>query len=963
MTYHFIDAFSLIVKHFPNKPAIYFGDEHYSYESIEQQSNTIASFISKLNLPKETIIPLVLERSPHIISAMIGILKAGCAFLPISPFTPCSRIEYILEETKATVFFCDVPLKFQVPKAIQAVNPRDLSGESKFYTTDNYKSNDLAYVMYTSGSTGKPKGVLIEHHSMMNLFFSLIETLALSASDQFLALTDYTFDISLIELLMPLTLGASIVLTEHGAVADGKKIKQYLHQFNVSLIQATPLTWEILLKNGWKNEGYTRLLVGGEQFKTNLALKLNYDKGNIWNVYGPTETSMWSMIYHLKEPITTESVPLGAPIANTIIKLTPVDDSHELYIGGHGLARGYLGAPELTQTKFILEDGERFYKSGDLVTANENRCICYVGRADDQLKFGGIRIEAGEIESIIENEVFVKKAVVKIHENNDYYKTLAAYVEIDEEALFAHGTQIISKDPSNYLETIYDEVYTRAKEFEHEKIKTCGWQNSFTGQTFQAEELSESYNLIRKSLQNADLTHVLEVGCGTGSLLLSYLPTAKQVTLVEISNNALDYVRSIIPKELAEKVSFKLESIINIHESNLFSSVIVNSVVQYLPNIKTVVDSIKQLIKSIKPGGTLFIGDIRSLELLDIFLAMKHCYHNHEANEICSSHLFYKSRDAEIVLSPLFFYALKAQFKQISWVDINVKHGTHLNELNYFRYDVVLHIEKEVQQIECINLAFNEFNLDELKPNSTQAIKISNVPYDYLNRLCTILPLQGQNLLQTMLKNSTVLNDEKKALNGKLLNHPISGYDTFIHYQHNSPLNYLQILLVPISNTTMLKRPIEKEKIDSFHPHCREPFSPWLQSFCFEYIKMNVKKHIMAWVNPSIYIWVEKWPQTINGKLDKKKLFLPKYISEEQDQGTILAQLKRMWLNITGNQALITEEFWTHGISSLSMYYFLATINETFHIHMTYHEFHQYNTMEKVAHYVEVLLNSSLSKQ
>ncbi|RUR13891.1 amino acid adenylation domain-containing protein [Legionella sp. km772] len=963
---HFIDAFLLAVKNYPHKTAIYFGEEQFTYESVHKYSDTLAHAISKLGLPKEAIIPLVLERTPNIIITMLGILKAGCAFLPISPSSPCSRIEYILEETKAKLAFCDSSIRFKIPEGLTLINPADLEISSRDYLRPNLTGENLAYVMYTSGSTGNPKGVLIEHHSMMNLFFSLIETLTLSEKDLFLALTDYTFDISLIELLMPLTLGAGLVLTEHGVVADGKKIKHYINQFNVTLMQATPLTWEILLKNGWVNDGAAQILVGGEQFKSSLAAKLNYEKGNIWNVYGPTETSMWSMIYNLRSPLSFESVPLGETVANTSIKLVDMEEpgQTELYIGGKGVARGYLNAPELTAKKFVTnEEGERFYKTGDLVTKTEDGALCYLGRADDQLKFGGIRIEAGEIEATIENEVFVKKAVVKIHEHNDYYKTLAAYVEMDEEALFAHGNQIISEDSSSYIEAIYDEVYTHAKEFEYEELNTCGWQNSFTGQIFNSEELSESYTTIRDYIQNADLTHVMEVGCGTGGLLLSYLPQAQQVTLVEVSNNALDYVRTIIPNEFKDKVSYKLESMINIHESYQFSCVIINSVLQYMPSVKSIVDSLKQLIKAIKPGGTLLIGDVRSLELLDVFLAMKYFHHHPDANEINPAHLYYKSRETEIVLSPLFFYALREQFKRISWVDINVKQGNYFNELNYFRYDVVLHIEKDIEHMECYHVGFNEFQEKELITRAPQPVKISNVPYDYLSRLCTHLSLQEKSALQNMLKSSSLLVEEKNNRSASLINQRFPGYQTFIHYQQNAPLHYLQLLLVPISSSNKLIRPIDKEKIDSFHPHCREPFSPWLQKFCFDHIKMNVKKHVMAWVNPSIYLWVEKWPQTINGKLDKKKLVLPNSSEVEQDNGSILSQLKQLWLNITGNHALITEEFWTHGVSSLSMYYFLATINETFHLHMTYHEFHQYNTMEKVANYIELLLASSFNEE
>lgn len=963
---HFIERFACVAREYAHKDALYFNKERYDYHKINQLSDVVAQFISTFALHKETVIPLVMDRSPAIIITMVGILKSGCAFLPISPSSPCSRIEYLLEETRARLVFCDVPAAFKTSSEMQLIDPvtlfsRDVVG---FNHNHSYQDHDLAYVMYTSGSTGKPKGVMIEHQSMMNLFLSLSEKLHLSDKDVFLALTDYTFDISLIELLMPLTLGATVVLTEHGVVADGKKIRSYFNAFDISLAQATPLTWEILLKNGWKNDGSMRILVGGEQFKTSLALKLDYEKGNVWNVYGPTETSMWSTIHALQSPLVTESVPLGIPIANTQLKLIYEEDSSkaELYIGGLGVARGYLNAAELTESKFIVDekDNIRYYKTGDLVMQHEGS-LCYVGRIDNQLKFGGIRIESGEIEATIEHEPFVKKAVVKVHEHNEYYKTMAAYIEIDEEALFSHRMHVISEDSLHYMEKIYDETYSHAAEFKYQAVNTCGWQNSFTGLPFDEAELLESYTNIRTQIKSSDLEEVLEIGCGTGFLLLDYLPNAENITVMEISQKAIDYVRSIISLADNDKIKFKLESMVNLHDISRYSCIILNSVIQYLPSIKSLLDSLKQLIKATKAGGSILIGDVRSLELLELYLAMKHsCHHPHET-EVYPPQLFYKSRDSEIVISPFFFYALKQQFKRISWVDINVKHGQYLNELNYFRYDVVLHIEKPVKEIDCLVVSFNEFHgLKALEKELKQPVLIQNIPYDYFSLLSAQLGIQSSVYLAQLLKainyGGEQLDKEKVH---SLIGNASEKWDQFIHYQPASPRRYLQMLLTPRTQEPYLIRPTEKERYDSIHAHCREPFSPWLQKFCVEHIKMNVKKHIMSWVNPSIYIWVEQWPQTINGKLDRKQLQLPSTYHPEKDQGSVLSQLRHLWLNITGDHALIGEEFWTHGVSSLSMYFFLASINETFHLHLTYPEFHQYNTMKRLAERIEQLLKGS----
>lgn len=970
MTSNFIENFIASSLSYSSKVAVVFGDTALTYQQLNERSNQLALYLLSKKVAAEEIIPLILNRDLNTIISLLGILKAGCAFLPISPITPCSRINYILNDTKAKILVTNSTVDKLSFEHVEVIHTEQIPTSNTLYTLPATPASQLAYVMYTSGSTGNPKGVLIEQGSMMNLFSSLIALLEVSSQDTILALTDYTFDISLIELLMPLLCGATIILTEQGSVADGLKIKTYLEKKPITLMQATPLTWEILLKQGWKNKGDMKILVGGEKFKTPLAEMLNYTHHNIWNMYGPTETSMWSMYYHLNDTITSETVSLGSALQKTNIYLldeqgnfTAKGEAGEIHIGGVGLARGYLNNPELTAQKFIYhpQTGIRLYKTGDLGIQYDEQTLCYIGRTDDQLKYGGIRIEAGEIEAVIEQEPLVKKAIVKIHETKGYYKTLVAYVEIDEEKIFSSDIQSTSGDTSSFLKNIYDDIYLHAHEFEQGEINTCGWQSSFTGRVFNTEELYESYSFIRKTISTADLSEVLEVGCGTGSLLFEYVDKVDSCTIVEISTTAIDYVKGRLSAKQLQKVSFKNESVLNIHSHEKYSCIIINSVIQYLPSIHSLITAIKQLVAATKHQGTIIIGDVRALELMETYLLEK-IRVNSSAETILAnlSTFHYKSRDAEIVLSPMFFYALQQTMPEISHIDFSVKQGKFINELNNFRFDVILHIAKPVEKLSPVQLNFapnlSVRNIRQICcDNPGKPIVIKEIPNPPL--------LQLVNNLHSNIPNKTMLpimaSQEERSITPciELLESEIPGYEKYIHYDEKNPVTSLTIHYYPQHKDKLIRCAHLLPSLN-YRTFCREPFNPWLQKFCFNHIKLKVSQQVISWVNPSAYVWVEKWPITTNGKLDKKQLHLPLNKDEKkQEELSIIEQLQIMWRNITGNNALIDKEFWNHGVSSLCMYFFLATINETFLVNISYHEFHEYNTLEKLSKHIQLLLD------
>ena len=309
------------------------------------------------------------------------------------------------------------------------------------------KPDDLAYIIYTSGSTGKPKGVQIHHQAVVNFLCSMRDDLKINADDTLLAVTTLSFDIAVLELLLPLTVGAKVVIASSDVAADGSLLADALMNVNVTFMQATPASWRLLLEAGWKGKDDLKILCGGEALTNDLAERLLQRGAELWNVYGPTETTIWSTIYQVTSSANhgvSNTVSIGRPIANTQIYIldsnlqpVPVGVIGDLYIGGDGVSRGYLNRPELTSEKFIanpassaLRSAQReiIYKTGDLARYLPDGNIEFFGRSDQQVKVRGYRIEAEEIEVALASHPSVKQAVVVAWKERSSDAALVAYV-------------------------------------------------------------------------------------------------------------------------------------------------------------------------------------------------------------------------------------------------------------------------------------------------------------------------------------------------------------------------------------------------------------------------------------------------------------------------------------------------------------------------------------------------------
>lgn len=429
------------VRRVPDNVAVVMGRDKLTYRELNERANQLAHFLRKRGVGPDALAGLCLERSLEMIVGLLGILKAGGAYVPLDPAYPKDRLEFMREDSGLKVLVTQEELSAawsDGPAELICLDRdwRVIAQESRENPEPIAGPDNLAYVSYTSGSTGVPKGVQIPHRAVVNFIASMRSAPGITERDTLLAVTTLSFDIAGLEIYLPLAAGARVVVADRRTATDGRALGRAIAENSVTIMQATCSTWRLLVESGWKGKSNLKVLCGGEAFSRDLADELLARAASVWNMYGPTETTIWSTV----EKIAPGQGPIliGRPIANTDAYIldnhllpVPVGIIGELYLGGDGLARGYLNRSELTAERFIrhaYQPGARLYRTGDLARFHPDGRIECLGRTDQQVKLRGYRIELGEIESLLSQQDGVREAAVALREDVAGNKKLVAYL-------------------------------------------------------------------------------------------------------------------------------------------------------------------------------------------------------------------------------------------------------------------------------------------------------------------------------------------------------------------------------------------------------------------------------------------------------------------------------------------------------------------------------------------------------
>lgn len=429
-----------VAEHLGDKTAVSSLTSELTYSQLISQSRLLAAHLQNAGVDHGDLVGICVERNPSALVALLAILQLGAGYVPLDPDYPIERLSHMVADSELrTIIGSDsyqhVTAKLDAP-VVSLENAlhssRNLDGIEPIQSFDS--ATTTAYVIYTSGSTGKPKGVRVQHQAVVNFLYGMQDTPGASDNDVILAMTTFSFDISVLELFLPLVTGGTVAIVSREDAKDGKKLISAIEKLQVTVMQATPSTWRFVVEAGWQGgpEGF-KILTGGEPLPTDLVHPLFDRCTELWNVYGPTETTVWSTACKITDP--KAKVLIGSPILNTNIRIVDeqgeflgASQEGELLIGGSGVTLGYLNRPELTSEKFIEIDGQRFYRTGDLARFTDCEQIECLGRIDSQIKLHGHRIELGEIDAAFAEHPSIRRAAATVREDRPGDKRLVVYL-------------------------------------------------------------------------------------------------------------------------------------------------------------------------------------------------------------------------------------------------------------------------------------------------------------------------------------------------------------------------------------------------------------------------------------------------------------------------------------------------------------------------------------------------------
>jgi amino acid adenylation domain-containing protein len=889
----------------PESPAVVCDETILSYRELNERANQLAHHLIGEGIGPEVTVAILLGRSPEMIVALLGVLKSGAAYLPIDAEMPRGRLEYMLSDARPALVLSQKSLRTALPETTKLLllDASEAITHLQKLPSDNpvdadrvapLACNHPAYVIYTSGSSGVPKGVVVTHEGLNNYLQWGIRSYNASQGSGAPVHSSIGFDLTVTSIFPQLLTGRSIIFTpDQRNVENLAEILQ--SSKDLTLVKLTPAHMEMLnnsLTAEQMKQSSRALVIGGEalNYESLTLWRINAPEAALINEYGPTETTVGCCVYQVgaSDPFMG-AVPIGRPIANTqlyvldtFLQPVPLGVTGELYIAGISLARGYLRRPGLTAERFVVnpfgEPGTRMYRTGDLARRRADGLLEYVGRADHQVKIRGYRIEPAEIEAALKQHQRIADALVVVSGEHENKQLLGYVIPRTVDSAEAQSGQI------EHWQELYESTYGESA-LSTGDFNLAGWNSSYTGEPIPAEEMRLWVEDTVARIQELQPRRVLEIGCGSGLLLTRIAPGCESYIGLDFSSSVIEQLKEYVRQrpdlsraELRQALAHEVEFL----QDGSVDLVILNSVVQYFPSMAYFLKVLAQAVRVTRPGGHIFLGDIRNLALLDAFAASVQL---HKAPGSMTSErlrqlvLQSTQKEEELLLDAAIFQELIQRWPAIGRASIALKAGDYDNELSRYRYDVTLSIGEKYR------IAQPDKWLEWNKPGAWQqelrellardgksSIGVRAIPDARVSSSVAALRMlsRGEDSL-----NAGQMNAATETVTGE---HPNSIVQ--LSRELGVDLEWQGFRNDGVYEAIFNPRWIPNEKLEDAAPEYYRRFanSPAQAAGDLE-LAAGLKEHLQqilpGYMVPASIIAIPSWPLTANGKVDRKALPTP----------------------------------------------------------------------------------------
>jgi len=960
LTHHFFESRS---EQTPDAVAVVFKDREITYGELNRRANQLAHYLMKQGVGPDVLVGICVERSLELIIGVLAVFKSGGAYVPLNPDYPAERLAFMIGDAQIKALLSEERISSVLPVHQAQVICLDsdwsrIALERESNPISMAVPQNLGYVIYTSGSTGRPKGVLIAHQGLVNVYLAWEAVYGLrTGATCHLQMANFSFDVFSGDLIRGLCSGGKLVLCQSDYLLDPEKLLKLMHEQTINCAEFVPAVVRVLVQHLEETKQSLDFMeviaVGSDSWRIKEyteALRFCGPQTRLINSYGLTEVTIDSSYFETSVVTGSldKTVPIGRPFANTRLCVVdqhlqpvPVGVFGELLIGSPGLARGLLNRPDITAEKFVPspfadEPGARVCRTGDLARYCHEGNVELLGRVDNQVKLRSNRLELGEVEAALSDHPAVRQSVVIVREDSNCDKRLVAYVAIDSDYEFPReqspASELVIDQVSQWAQ-VFDELYRVYDPDQELAFYIKGWDSSYTGQPIPKDEVYEWMRQTVQRILSLRPTRVLEIGCGTGLMLFHIAPHCRYYYATDISENALSVLNqqlAVCPSAAPVAVERKAPAdVFDDVEPDSFDTVLMVSVTQYFPSIEYLLNVLEGAIKVVRPGGHIFLGDLRSLPLLGVFHTSVQLFQATDALSLAELkqriHLR-QSSENQLVIDPGFFAALKHRFPKVGSISVLLERGRVHNELAKFRYDVVIRVgpgERFTKEITWMNWQEQSLNMEKilqvLMETEPEALGVARVPN---------ARLLGDLKTLELLTNSDVarnVDDIRGAIRGVELDgmdpEDFWGLEETLPYMINITWSgsgadgcYDVIFRRRSANDEYMFNEVDNScsrgttTYKTWKNWANNPLQGRFANLLTPELRQFLQKKIPEYMLPGVYVMLESLPLTSNGKVDRRALPEPfltiadKSAEEYHYQNEVERRMAEIWSEVLGLQ-------------------------------------------------------------